>query len=384
MLKTMPSLDTNIPPFRPPQRMLMGPGPSDMADSIYDALARPIIGHLDPAFIQMMDQVQEMVRYAFQTKNQLSMVVSGPGSAGMETCFVNLLEPGDKAIVCRNGVFGSRMKENVERCGATAVMVEDEWGKPVDLNKLEEALRQHPDTKVVAFVHAETSTGVRSDAEQLCALARANGCLTLVDTVTSLGGIPVLADEWGMDAVYSGSQKCLSCTPGLSPVTFSDHAVDRIRKRKKPVQSWFLDLNLVMAYWGDGSAKRSYHHTAPINALYAMHEALRLLCEEGLEARWDRHRREHERLKSGLESLGFQYLVEENWRLPQLNAVFLPDEQEEGPLRKRLLEEYDIEVGGGLGDFSGEIWRVGLMGASCTTRHVDRLIISLRDLFSKV
>ncbi len=382
MEKTQPATRTTYPPFQPPRRMLMGPGPSDMADSIYEALARPIIGHLDPAFIDMMDQVQELTRYAFQTQNRLSMIVSGPGSAGMETCFVNLVEPGDKVIVCRNGVFGGRMKENVERCGAQAIMVEDDWGKPVDPNKLEEALRAHPDAGLVAFVHAETSTGARSDARALCQLAKEHDCLTLVDTVTSLGGIPVLVDEWQVDAVYSGSQKCLSCTPGLSPVSFSEAAVARIKRRSRPVQSWFLDLTLVMAYWGNGSAKRSYHHTAPINALYGMHEALRLLAEEGLEARWERHRTNHLRLKEGLEALGFRYLVDEAWRLPQLNAVFLPDGRDEAPLRRSLLQQHNIEVGGGLGDFAGKIWRIGLMGASCTSQHVDRLLDALRKLLA--
>lgn len=366
--------------FDPPHRVLMGPGPSDMNARVYQALGRHIIGHLDPAFVEMMDETKELARYAFRTKNELTMIVSGPGSAGMETCFVNLVEPGDKVIVCRNGVFGGRMKENVERCGGEAVMVEDEWGQPVNPDKLKKALNDNSDAKIVAFVHAETSTGARSDAETLCRLAREHDCLTIVDTVTSLGGIPVLTDEWQMDAVYSGSQKCLSCTPGLSPVTFSERAVERIRNRKTRVQSWFLDLNLVMQYWGEGGGSRSYHHTAPINALYAMHEALLLLYEEGLEARWERHRENHQKLREGLEDLGFSYLVEKEYRLPQLNAVFLPEGTEEGPLRKKLLEKYNIEVGGGLGDFAGKIWRVGLMGESCTPVHIKRLLDALKDM----
>jgi alanine-glyoxylate transaminase/serine-glyoxylate transaminase/serine-pyruvate transaminase len=370
----------NISAFTPPDRILMGPGPSDMHPRVYEALSKHIIGHLDPEFIRMMDETKALAQYAFQTENKLTMIVSGPGSAGMETCFVNLVEPGDKVIVCRNGVFGGRMKENVERCGATPVMVEDNWGQPVDPNKVEAALKEHPDAKAIAFVHAETSTGVRSDAETICRLAREHDCLSIVDAVTSLGGIPVLVDEWEVDAIYSGSQKCLSCTPGLSPVSFSDRAVERIRGRKTRVQSWFLDLTLVMQYWGDGGAKRSYHHTAPINALYAMHEALRLLQEEGLEARWQRHRHTHEQLRDDLEAMGFTYLVDETYRLPQLNAVFLPEGLEEAPLRRRLLEEYNIEVGGGLGDFAGKIWRIGLMGESCTSRHVKKLMDVLNEV----
>lgn len=269
-------------PFQPPTRTLMGPGPSDVHPRVLEAMARPTIGHLDPAFVGMMDELKELLRYAFRTRNELTMPLSGPGSVGMETCFVNLVERGDVVIVCSNGVFGGRMKENVERCGATPVMVDDDWGTPVDPGKAAEALVAHPDAKALAFVHAETSTGVESDAAELCKLAQERGVLTIVDTVTSLGGIPVLVDEWGADAVYSGSQKCLSCAPGLSPVTFSDRAVDAVRARKSKVESWFMDLNLVMGYWGS-DAKRSYHHTAPINALYGLHESLVMLEEEGLE-----------------------------------------------------------------------------------------------------
>lgn len=369
-----------IQTFNPPPRTLMGPGPSDMHPRVYKALSRHIIGHLDPEFVRMMDELKQLTQYAYQTQNRLTMVVSAPGSAGMETCVVNLVEPGDKVIVCINGVFGGRMKENVERCGGVPIVVEDDWGKPVDLQKVDEALRQHPDAKVLGFVHAETSTGVRSDAEAICRMAGEYGCLSIVDAVTSLSGIPVLVDEWGVDAIYSGSQKCLSCTPGLSPVSFSERAVERVQKRKTPVQSWFLDLNLVMQYWGNGAAKRSYHHTAPVNALYAMHEALLMLQEEGLEARWERHRAIHEMLRDGLQELGFHYLVEEKYRLPQLNSVFLPKGVEEGPLRQKLLHDYHIEVGGGLGKFAGHIWRIGLMGESCTERHVERLLGALRKI----
>ena len=278
--------------FHPPVRTLMGPGPSDVNPRILEAMSRPTIGHLDPAFVAMMDETKELLRYAFQTDHDLTMPVSAPGSAGMETCFVNLVEPGDKVIVCQNGVFGGRMKENVERCGGTAVMVEDEWGKAVDPGKVEEALKANPDARVLAFVHAETSTGAISDAKTLAKLAHAHDCLVIADTVTSLGGSPLKVSEWGLDAVYSGSQKCLSCTPGLSPVTFSDRAVEAVKNRKSKVQSWFLDLNLVLGYWG-GGGKRAYHHTAPVNTLYGLHEALVVLEEEGIENSWQRHQSNH-------------------------------------------------------------------------------------------
>lgn len=306
--------------FQPPHRRLMGPGPSDVSQRVLDALARPTIGHLDPAFVGMMDEMKGLLQYAFQTKNELTFPVSAPGSAGMETCFVNLLEPGDKAIVCQNGVFGGRMKENVERCGATAVMVEDEWGQPVDPDKLETALKANPDAKVVAFVHAETSTGAQSDAKTLVELAHQHDCLTIVDAVTSLGGTPLKVDEWNIDAIYSGTQKCLSAPPGLSPVSFSERAADVVKNRSSKVQSWFLDLSLVMGYWGAG-AKRAYHHTAPINNLYGLHESLLILKEEGLENAWARHHKMHMALRAGLETLGLNFVVPEAYRLPQLNAV---------------------------------------------------------------
>ncbi len=370
----------DITSFDPPKRKLMGPGPSDIHPRISAALSRHCIGHLDPEFVKVMDEIKLMTQYVYQTTNQLTMVVSAPGSAGMEACFVNLVEPGDKAIVCINGVFGGRMKENVERCGGTAIVVEDEWGKPVDPNKVEEALKAHPDAQVLAFVHAETSTGVRSDAEVLCQLAKQYGCLSIVDTVTSLAGIPVLVDDWGMDAVYSGSQKCLSCTPGLSPVTFSKRAVKKIKNRATKVQSWFLDMNLVMNYWGTAGTKRAYHHTAPVNALYAMHEALLMVQEEGLDDRWERHHKHHLALKEGLEELGFRYLVDEEYRLPQLNAVFLPEGLDEANIRKQLLEDHMLEVGGGLGAFAGKIWRIGLMGYSAREENVEYCLGALREV----
>ncbi len=365
-----------ISSFKPTARTLMGPGPSDVHPRILEALGRTTIGHLDPQFIQMMDEIKTLLQYAFQTENALTLPVSAPGSAGMEACFANLLEPGDKAVVCINGVFGNRMVENVTRCGAEAVTVEDDWGKPVDPEKVEAALKAHPDAKVLAFVHAETSTGARSDAKTLAALAKQYDCLSIVDTVTSLGGIELKVDEWGLDAVYSGTQKCLSCTPGLSPVTFSERAAECIRSRKSPVQSWFLDMNLVMGYWG-GGAKRAYHHTAPINALYGLHEALVLLQEEGLEKAWQRHKRMHLSLAAGLEALGIGFLVDEPYRLPQLNAVTVPEGIDEAKVRQQLLADFDLEIGAGLGALAGKVWRIGLMGHSANGENVTLCLEAL-------
>jgi alanine-glyoxylate transaminase/serine-glyoxylate transaminase/serine-pyruvate transaminase len=359
----------SIQSFHPPVRTLMGPGPSDVNPRILEAMGRPTIGHLDPAFVGMMDEMKELLRYAFQTTNELSMPVSAPGSAGMEMCFVNLVEPGDKVIVCQNGVFGGRMKENVERCGGTAIMVQDEWGVAVDPAKAEEALKANPDTKILAFVHAETSTGAISDAKTLAELAHQHDCLVIADTVTSLAGSPLMVDEWDLDAVYSGTQKCLSCVPGLSPVTFNQRAIDVITSRKTTVQSWFLDLNLVLGYWG-GGAKRAYHHTAPINTLYGLHEALVILQEEGIENSWARHEKNHDALRAGLEAMGLNFVVPEGQRLPQLNAVSIPDGVDEAAVRSALLGEYNLEIGAGLGAMAGKIWRIGLMGFASNETNV--------------
>ena len=347
-----------------------------MSPRVLEALARPTIGHLDPLFVAMMDELKGLLQYALQTQNVLTIPVSAPGSAGMESCFVNLVEPGDKVVVCQNGVFGGRMKENVERAGGTVVMVEDEWGRAVDAEKVDEALKAHPDAKILAFVHAETSTGAMSDAATLAGLARAHGCLTIVDAVTSLGGTPVLVDRWGLDAVYSGTQKCLSCVPGLAPLTFSDRAVEAVQHRTHKVQSWFLDLNLVMGYWGGGQ-KRAYHHTAPVNDLYALHEALVVLQEEGLENAWDRHRRMHLALKAGLEALGLHFIVPEAERLPQLNAVTIPEGVDDMAVRRRLLHEYNLEIGAGLGALAGKVWRIGLMGHACNAKNILLCISAL-------
>lgn len=353
----------------------MGPGPSDVSPRVLEAMARPTIGHLDPAFVGMMDEMKALLQYAFRTANALTFPVSGPGTAGMETCFANLVEPGDEVVICVNGVFGGRMRENVVRCGGTPIVVEDEWGAPVSVDRVDTALREHPAAKAVAFVHAETSTGVQSDAAALCALASEHGVLSIVDTVTSLGGTPVEVDAWGADAVYSGSQKCLSCTPGLSPVTFSDRALAAVEPRETPVQSWFLDLTLVRGYWGTG--KRAYHHTAPINPLYGLHEALLILEEEGLENAWARHRRMHDALKAGIEAMGLGFFVAPEHRLPQLNAVTVPDGVDEAAVRAGLLEHFDLEIGAGLGPMAGKIWRIGLMGHAASATNVLKCVGAL-------
>ena len=364
--------------FVPPKRTLMGPGPSDVSPRILEALSRPTIGHLDPDFITLMDEIKTLIQYVFKTKNELTLPVSAPGSAGMETCFVNLIEPNDTVIVCQNGVFGGRMKENVIRCGAKAIMVEDEWGSAISIDKVKDAIKQNPNAKALAFVHAETSTGVQSDASALCSLAKEAGILSIMDTVTGLVGVEVSIDEWGVDAAYSGTQKCLSCTPGISPVTFSQKAIEVIKNRKTPVQSWFLDLNLVMGYWG-GNTKRAYHHTAPVNALYSLHESLLIVKEEGLEESWKRHKYNHLALKAGLESIGLSLPVAECDRLPQLNLVSIPNDINDAQLRDYLLDKYDLEIGAGLGALAGKVWRIGLMGHSSKKENVTLCVESLED-----
>ncbi len=372
-----------IKSFHPPQRALMGPGPSDVSPRVLEAMSRPTLGHLDPVFVAMMDEMKALLKYAFQTGNELTMPVSAPGSAGMETCFVNLVEPGNKVIVCQNGVFGGRMKENVERCGGIAVMVMDDWGRAVDPQKLEDALKANPDANVVAFVHAETSTGAQSDAKTLVEIAHQHHCLAIVDAVTSLGGTPLKVDEWNIDAIYSGSQKCLSCTPGLSPVSFNANALERIKNRKHKVQSWFMDLNLVMGYWG-GATKRAYHHTAPINALYGLHEALVMLQEEGLENSWARHQKNHLALRAGLEAMGLKFVVPEAERLPQLNAISVPEGVDEAAVRAILLSDYQLEIGAGLGAMAGKVWRIGLMGYASNPRNVRLCLGALDDALGRM
>ncbi|MBT3586161.1 MAG: alanine--glyoxylate aminotransferase family protein [Halobacteriovoraceae bacterium] len=363
--------------FIPPQRTLLGPGPSDISQRVLEAMARPTIGHLDPEFCKLMDEIKELLRYAFQTKNSLTFPISAPGSAGMEACFLNLVEPGDEVIVCKNGVFGARMLENVERAGGKGILVESDWGRAVSPIKLEEALEKNPKAKIVAFVHAETSTGALSDAETLAKISREFNCLTIVDAVTSLAGNPLLVDEWQLDAVYSGTQKCLSAPPGLSPVTFNQKAIEKIKSRKEKCRSWFLDLSLVMAYWSD-DGKRSYHHTAPVNSLYALHESLLMLKEEGLENSWDRHQVNHLKLRAGLEELGLEYIVPEGERLPQLNSVSIPNPADDLKIRNQLLSQFSLEIGGGLGPLAGKIWRIGLMGQSSSEKNIELCLNALK------
>lgn len=362
--------------FQPSARLLMGPGPSDVHPRILNAMARPTLGHLDPQFQTLMEEVKAGLKTLFKTENRMTFPVSAPGSAGMETCFVNLVEEGDTVVIVRHGVFGERMRQNVIRAGGKAVMVDADWGTAPDPAAVEEALKANPEAKILAFVHAETSTGVEADAAALCALAKQYNCLTIVDAVTSLAGIQLDVAGWGIDAIYSGSQKCLSCTPGLSPVSFSERALEKIKARTTPVRSWFLDLTLVMEYW-EGEGGRSYHHTAPVNAMYALHEALVMVFEEGQDAVIARHQSAHQRLLAGLEGLGLELLVAPECRLPQLNAVKVPDGVDEAAVRARMLDDHGIEIGAGLGPLAGKIWRIGLMGNSARDAAVDRCIEGL-------
>jgi len=371
-----------ITSFHPTPRTLMGPGPSDVSPRVLGALSRPTIGHLDPLFVGMMDELKSLLQYAFQTKNELTIAVSAPGSAGMETCFVNLVEPGEKVIVCVNGVFGMRMVENVERLGAIAVVINDEWGAPVDCDKVIAAFAEHSDAKFLAFVHAETSTGALSDAKTLCQIAQQHNALSIVDAVTSLGGVELRVDEWGIDAIYSGSQKCLSCVPGISPVSFGPRAVEKLNQRQGKVPSWFLDQTLVMSYWS-GEGKRSYHHTAPVNSLYALHESLVMLQEEGLENAWARHKAQHEQLKAGLEKLGIDFIVDEAYRLPQLNTILIPEGVDDAAVRQQLLSEFNLEIGAGLGALAGKAWRIGLMGYAARGENVALCLAALQSALKK-
>jgi alanine-glyoxylate transaminase/serine-glyoxylate transaminase/serine-pyruvate transaminase len=372
----------NFQSFKPPRRILMGPGPSDISPEVLSALSRPVVGHLDPLFVAMMDEVKALLQYAFQTKNEFTIALSAPGSAGMEACFVNLVEAGDKVIVCRNGVFGDRMVQNVTRIGGEVIIVDSPWGRAVEVDKVSAALTDNPDAKFLAFVHAETSTGAVSDAKALCALAKQHQCLSIVDAVTSLGGIELRVDDWGIVAIYSGSQKCLSCVPGLSPISFSEKAVQVIKNRQTQVQSWFLDQSLVMSYWS-GEGKRSYHHTAPVNSLYGLHESLIQLQNEGLEQRWARHQTQHENLAKGLDKLGIKFIVPKAERLPQLNAIYIPDGIDDAKVRNYLLNHYNLEIGAGLGDFAGKAWRIGVMGYAARNENIALCLTALEDALNQ-
>ena len=365
----------------PSGRLLMGPGPSGVHPRVLEALSIPIVGHLDPQFLAVMDRIQEMLRRLFRTENRLTIAVSGTGSSGMESAFVNVVEPGDEVLVCVNGVFGNRMSDIVERIGGVLHRIDRPWGEVFELSEIEAALVRHPDVKVVAIVHAETSTGALQPLEEIGELCRRDDRLFLVDCVTSLGGERFEADEWNIDVAYSGTQKCLSCPPGLAPVTFSERAVDKLKSRETKVISWYLDLSMIEKYWTDG--ERAYHHTAPISMNYALHEALCLVHEEGLEARWERHRRNSAALVAGLEALGFSLFAQQGHRLPMLNAVWIPEGVDDAGFRKALLEDYDIEIGGGLGEVAGKILRIGLMGETSSPENIRTFLGALEALLEE-
>jgi alanine-glyoxylate transaminase/serine-glyoxylate transaminase/serine-pyruvate transaminase len=352
--------------FDPPKRLLLGPGPSPVDDRVLTAMAAPVLGHLDPLFLQCMDDVQALLRYVFETENRVTIPISATGSAGMEAALVNVIEPGDEVVVCINGVFGERMRDIIERAGAKPIVVEATWGEAIEVNKIEAALKSSSHPRALALVHAETSTGVLQDLSGLSEIAHRHGALFIVDAVTSLGGHPVAVDRNGIDICYSGTQKCIGAPPGLSPITFNERALERIRSRKSKVQSWYLDITMVEKYWGDD---RTYHHTAPISMNYALREALRLIYEEGLEARWRRHELNHRALVAGIEAMGLQMAVKPENRLWSLNAVSVPESVDDARVRARLLDE-DIEIGGGLGPLKGRIWRIGLMGSGSTRENV--------------
>lgn len=359
------------------ETMLMGPGPSCVPPEIYDAISRPTIGHLDPTFIEIMDQIKVLQQKVMQTSNHLTIPMSGTGSAGMETCFVNLVEPGDSVLVLINGVFGQRMTDVATRLRADVDTLEFEWGTPVEVDQVKAKLAEK-DYKILAVVHAETSTGVANPVAEIGELVKDKDTLYLVDTVTSLGGMEVKTDEWGMDAVYSGTQKCLSCPPGLAPISFSQAAINKLKGRQEKVPNWYLDLTMIINYWE--GAKRAYHHTAPINMLYAFYQALALIVDEGLDKVFARHQAAHEQLVAGLGEMGLSLLVQPKYRLPMLNAVTIPDGVDEAAVRKTLLVDHAIEIGAGLGPLAGKIWRIGLMGHTARPENVDRLLKALKSL----
>jgi alanine-glyoxylate transaminase/serine-glyoxylate transaminase/serine-pyruvate transaminase len=363
--------------LKPPERILMGPGPSNVHYRVYRALATPIIGHLDPEFMKLMDEICDMLRAVFQTKNRLTIPISGTGSSGMETSFVNVIEPGDKAVIGVNGVFGERMVDVATRCGGEVIRIDEEWGNIIDPARIIDNLKKHSPVKLFAIVHAETSTGAMQPLKEIGRFLRNTETLFLVDAVTSLAGCQLKIGEWGIDICYSGTQKCLSVPPGLSPITLSEKALGVLHSKKSRVQSWYLDLSMIERYWGE---ERFYHHTAPISMLFALREGLRIVLEEGLEERFKRHKEVGDYLKSGLMELGWKLFAQEGYRLPMLTSVILPEGLHDGQARKRLLDDYGIEVGGGLGKTKGRIWRIGLMGETCKRQNADALLLAIRDM----
>ena len=355
-----------FPELAPPLRILMGPGPSNVHPRVLRAMSTPLVGHLDPEFLKITDGTMALLRHVFQTQNRLTLPVSGTGSAGMEAAFCNVIEPGDNVLICVSGLFGERMCDVAARCGAEVARVDVEWGRIIEPDQVEAALKSKP-AKVVAIVHAETSTGAWQPLEDIAQIVHRHGALFLVDTVTSLGGIPVEVDRLGIDICYSGTQKCLSCPPGLAPITFNDRAVEVIHKRNAKVQSWYLDMSMVERYWGE---ERLYHHTAPITAIYGLYEGLRLIHEEGLETRWARHQRNGDALHAGLMAMGLELGAQHGHRLPMLTSVLLPDSVDDAALRREILSRYNLELGGGLGKLKGNAWRIGLMGHSSSEENV--------------
>jgi len=362
---------------RPPEVLLLGPGPSPVHSRVLEALGQHTLGHLDPDFLEVMDQTSQLLRYVFETENQITFPVSGTGSAGMEAALVNILEPGDKAIIGVNGVFGQRMVDVASRCGAEVIQMDAEWGKPIDPEVIKKTLSAHSGVKLVGVVHAETSTGARQPLEPVVELARKYEALILVDTVTSLGGLPVEVDRRDLDIVYSGNQKCLSAPPGLAPITFGERALQKFHQRKSKVQSWYLDLSFLTRYWGE---ERFYHHTAPINMIYSLFEALTMIREEGLEDRFSRHLLHSSALVAGLKAIGIEPVVNDKYRLPSLTAVWIPENINDAEVRSRLRRDYLIEIGGGLGPFKGKVWRIGLMGNGSRRENVDRLLKGLSEI----
>jgi alanine-glyoxylate transaminase/serine-glyoxylate transaminase/serine-pyruvate transaminase len=367
------------PSFIPPSRLLLGPGPSPIDPRILQAFTRPTLGHLDPVFLKLMDEVRGMLKQVFRTQNELTFPVSGTGTAGMESCLVNLIEPGDEVVVCVQGYFGARMADIAGRAGGKVTVLNARWGEGFESAQVEPALRGK-NVKLLCIVQAETSTGYHQPVQEFADLAHRNGALLVVDAVTSTGGVPVEVDAWGIDAIYTGTQKCLGGPPGLAPISFSPRAVEKLDQRRSKVQSWYLDLSLVRKYWG---ADRAYHHTAPINNIYGLHESLRIVLDEGLEARWKRHQDAHDRFAKGAAALGLDFQVQAGHRLPQLNAMRIPAGIEDKPARKELLEKHGIEIGGGLGDLAGKVWRIGLMGYGARSEVVDQALVALKALLKK-